>query len=63
MNTKNIYGIKDRFHPIINGNNNPEVRSDNPAFNDLNDFFHGVNNIVLKNQKYIFYPIQIRLIL
>lgn len=39
MNTKNIYGIKDRFHPIINGNNNPEVRSDNPAFNDLNDFF------------------------
>lgn len=44
-----IYAILDRFHPHINGETTPEVRSDNPAFDNLDDFFvwcaqHGAND-------------------
>ena len=37
MKTK-IYGVKDHWHPHINGDKAPEVRSDNPAFDSLDDF-------------------------
>ena len=33
------WGIKDRFHPYINGDNQPEIRSDNSNFKSEKDFF------------------------
>ena len=35
---RRIYAVKDHWHPHINGDKAPEVRSDNPAFGSLRDF-------------------------
>lgn len=34
-----VYAIKDRFHPHINKDSSPEVRSDNPFFRTNEEFF------------------------
>lgn len=39
MKTKTVWTIKDKFHPFINGENEPIVRSDNPAFEGNIDEF------------------------
>lgn len=38
-NATRLWGIRDRFHPHINGDKSPEIRSDNKAFASQIDFF------------------------
>ena len=33
-----VFGILDRFHPSINGDKTPEVRSDHPCFENRGEF-------------------------
>jgi hypothetical protein len=44
-----VFAIKDRFHPSINGEKQPEVRSDHENFENRDDFMawckqHGAEN-------------------
>lgn len=44
-----VYGIYDSFHPEINGDKNPLIRSDMDVWDDNEDFFnwcrqHGADN-------------------
>jgi hypothetical protein len=41
-NVKIIWGVKDVWHKGINGEKQPEVRSDNPCFNKPSEFFQWI---------------------
>jgi len=48
-----VYAVLDKYHPHINGDTTPEVRSDNAAFETVEDFFdwcrqHGAMDEIYK---------------
>jgi hypothetical protein len=44
ISTQLVYAVRDRWHKYINGDTQPEVRSDDPCFEgDMSNFIGWIN--------------------